>query len=273
MNEKSKILFTDLDDTLLNRKKQITPENALAIEEALDRGHKIVINTGRPLGGTLEQIQHLRLNRNGCYAVAYNGGLIYDCYTKEIIYKKSIPLPYVRYIFQQTRQAGIHCQTYNNNYLLAEKDSPFLQFYVAKTHMKYQIDPDLTEHLTEEPIKVLAIHDDCPEKLHIYRSSMENWAKGKISLFFSSNTYLEHVAEGVSKGAAMKILCQKLHVPIVNTIGAGDAENDITMLQTAHIGVAMKNAAPQVKSAAGYITENDCDHSGLAEIIKKFLLT
>ncbi len=44
-----RVLFTDLDGTLLNDAKEVTPGNQAAIDEALAKGHKIVVCTGRPL--------------------------------------------------------------------------------------------------------------------------------------------------------------------------------------------------------------------------------
>ena len=55
----SKIFFTDLDGTLLNDKKEITPGNRTAISEALSAGHKIVIATGRPLASARIQAERL----------------------------------------------------------------------------------------------------------------------------------------------------------------------------------------------------------------------
>ena len=52
---KQKILFLDLDGTLLNDRKEITAGNRRAIREALDRGHRIVITSGRPLKSSLAQ--------------------------------------------------------------------------------------------------------------------------------------------------------------------------------------------------------------------------
>ena len=75
MNTERKILFTDLDDTLLNRRKELPQENAEAINQALDAGHVIVFNTGRPLPAVLPLLKRLRLDRAGCFAVTYNGGL------------------------------------------------------------------------------------------------------------------------------------------------------------------------------------------------------
>lgn len=273
MKREPKILFTDLDDTLLDTHKHISPKNLSAIKDALRAGHYIVINTGRPLAATKGILQTLHLEEKGCYAVTYNGGLIYDCFKRTVLYQNSLPIPYVKYIFAQAEKAGLHCQTYSTTHLLSKKDTPELRSYVARTNIPYLIVPDFLETLAEEPIKILVIDDNNHERLVSYRSGIEKWAEGKISLFFSSDSYLEHVATGVSKGSAMQLLCQQLNVPIERTIAAGDAENDIPMLITAHTGVAMKNASLEIKKYADYITENDCNHSGIAEVIRKFLLT
>lgn len=117
---------------------------------------------------------------------------------------------------------------------------------------------------------VIDLHDRA--KMNAYRAAMEPWAKGKISMFYSSPHYLEHVPEHVSKGHAVKKLCELLQIPLANTVAAGDQENDISMIEAAAVGAAMKNATDAVKASADYITENDCNHSGVAEILRKFIL-
>ena len=76
---------------------------------------------------------------------------------------------------------------------------------------------------------------------------------------------------GVSKGSAIRRLCQLLEVPRENTYAAGDAENDIAMLRAAHMGIAMINGSEEVKKAADHVTKSDNDHGGIAEIIKNFI--
>lgn len=267
-----KILFTDLDGTLLNTQKEISPENAAAIDDALLAGHKIVISTGRPLCGCLKQIRDLHLDRPGCYAITYNGGLIYDCYEQKAIYRKSIPIPYVKQIFEEAKKRDLYCQTYSDECLLAPADTEELRQYIAHTGAPYRIDPALPEHLTEEPVKILVIDlEKGREYLDAYRNDMELLFNQKLSIFYSNPLYLEHVSYGISKGNAITWLCGHLQIPLSHTIAAGDQENDISMIRTAHIGVAMANAIPSVKSCADYITNADCDHSGIAEVIGRFM--
>ena len=76
MAENTRILFTDLDGTLLNDKKEITPGNQEAINQALEAGHKVVISTGRPLASGLIIAERAGLVKEGCYIIAFNGGQI-----------------------------------------------------------------------------------------------------------------------------------------------------------------------------------------------------
>ena len=97
--KRAKIFFTDLDGTLLNSRKQVSPEDKAAVLEALEQGCRIAVNTGRPLPAVLPLLERTGLNRQGCFAVTYNGGLIYDCGSGETLYKKTLPRMYVRHIF------------------------------------------------------------------------------------------------------------------------------------------------------------------------------
>lgn len=266
-----KILFTDLDGTLLNREKKISSSDLEAIARASRRGNITVISTGRSLSSARTYIQQLASVQERCYAILYNGGLIYDCKNQKALYQKTIPLPYVKYIFQQAEKFHIHCQTYEDGYVLAARDSEELREYASHASMPVRILPDPPAALTKEPFKILTscLHDG---NLHqAYRHSLENWAKDKISLFFSSEYYLEHVPLGVSKGSAVQRLCSLLNVPIEQTYAVGDAENDITMLKAVHIGIAMANGEEQVKNSADYITKSDNEHGGISEIIKNFI--
>ena len=63
-----------------------------------------------------------------------------------------------------------------------------------------------------------------------------------------------------------------LSIDIQNAYAAGDERNDISMIEAAGVGVAMKNAVEEAKAAADYITENDNNHDGIAEVIDKLIL-
>ena len=82
--------------------------------------------------------------------------------------------------------------------------------------------------------------------------------------------YLEYCPVGATKGYGVQFFRQFLNIPYENTVAIGDQENDIPMIQAAYIGAAMKNADQKTKDCANYISENDNNHSGVAEIIQRF---
>lgn len=266
-----KLLFTDLDGTLLDRDKKISSENLEAIARASQQGNMTVISTGRSLSSARPYIEKLASVQERCYAITYNGGLILDYTSRKILYQKTLPLPYVKYIFQQAEKFQIHCQTYEDGYVLAPKEREELREYAAHTSMPVRIVADPPAALTKEPFKILTSCLNDKELHQAYRRSLEEWARDKISLFFSSDYYLEHMPLGVSKGNAIDILCRILEVPKENTFAAGDAENDIAMLKAAHVGIAMANGTEEVKKSADWVTKSDNNHGGIAEIIKNFI--
>ncbi len=268
----TKILFTDLDGTLLNDQKQICPENRKAIDRALAAGHKIVITTGRPLVSAQKLSQELGLISEGCYSISFNGGIIYDCYKERVIFEQTLPHEDVRKLMNEAQKAGIHAQTYSDTCVIAEKPNEDFDRYASIIHIDKKIVPDVLKELgTKRPPKVLMIADH--KRLEQFRLDTQSWREGKIDAIFSCANYLEFLPYGVSKGNALKILCNLLCLPLSASIAAGDEQNDISMIQTAHIGAVMKNASDQMKTYGNYITLHDNNHGAIAEIIERFMLS
>ena len=268
-----KILFVDLDGTLLTDSKEITPENLRAIRRATSLGHAVVVTTGRPLASTAIQVEKLGLTTPGCYAITSNGALIYDAHRKETIFYRGVYRDCIREAFEEAYKFHIHPQTYSKQGALCERDDEEMQYYSASTLLPYEVVEDVTAVLEDDPIKLLFIDLRDRSRLEAFRAHMEPWAKkNRIDMFFSCDQYLEFLPEGINKGSGVRFICSHLGVPLENTLAAGDAENDITMLQAVHTPCVMKNADPEMFSYASYITERDNNHSGIAEIIEKFIL-
>lgn len=269
-----KILFVDLDGTLLNDEKEISQENRLAVEKAVSQGHTVVVTTGRALISTQKQVERLGLNTKGCYAITSNGALIYDTYTGEIVFHTGVPRHLIRPIFDEAYSFGLHAQTYTNEYAVCERAGREMEFYTRTTLLPYRLVPDAVAALSEDPVKLLFIDLDNKQNLENFRVHMKPYTDANgLDMFFSCEYYLEFLPHGINKGSGVRHLSGLLQVPIEHTVAAGDAENDITMLQAAGTACVMKNAAPGMEAYADYITEWDNNHSGIAEVIEKFLLS
>ena len=268
-----KILFLDLDGTLLNDEKEVTPENRAAIDQAIAMGHAIVVSTGRALVSAKKQVERLGLTKKGCYAITSNGALICDTHSWEIVFQTGVSRDLIRPCFEEAYAFGLHAQTYTRDYAVCEKAGREMEYYSRTTLLPYRVVEDAAAALTEDPVKLLFIDLDNKQNLINFQKHMEPFAREHgLDMFFSCDYYLEFLPHGINKGSGVRFLSRLLQVSPANTIAAGDAENDITMLETAGTACVMANAAPGMESYADYITRRDNNHSGVAEIIEKFLL-
>ena len=98
-----KILFTDLDGTLLNNESQVSAKTQNFIKDFIAAGNKLVLSSGRPLDSILEVKEQAKLDYPGIFIIANNGALVYDCDNKKPVRELRMPLSYVSYL--QARQA------------------------------------------------------------------------------------------------------------------------------------------------------------------------
>lgn len=268
-----KAIFLDLDGTLLTDDKRVPDVNRTAIERMLADGNSVVIATGRPLSSAIIQAERLGLTEPGCYLIAYNGGILYDTAERKEIFHASIPLELVRKVFEEANRRGIHIQTYQGTKVIVEPrcDDKEIRLYCSRILIEYEV-IDNVSLLEEEPVKMLIIDLADKAPLVEFMQWIGSWADDRLDCFFSNDEYVEIVPKGMNKGNAIRKMAELLNISVENTIAAGDAANDITMLQAAGVGCAMKNAAQEVKLAADYITEADNNSGGVAEIIERFVL-
>lgn len=266
------ILFTDLDGTLLDDRKEITTLNREAIDLALNAGRKIVISTGRPLPSARAQAQCLNLIKKGCYAITYNGAMIYDLYQSQILHADPLPTELVKPMFRFAHDSGLHIQTYNDTSILSEYEREELKQYASVNLLPYQIVPDIEKALPDHTYKLIVICDGTPEHLKQFQQKVNERYGDLVDTFYSSPIYLEIVAKNVSKGKAVHWLCDYLNVSVADSVAVGDAENDISMIKEAGIGAVMCNASESIRKYGDYITTSDNNHDGVAEIIHRFFL-
>lgn len=272
-----KLLFTDLDDTLLNNKSQVSPGTKAFLDEFLAAGNRLVLSSGRPIMSVMEVKEAAGLHQPGIFLSGSNGTRIYDCDRQCTILKKGLPLSYVSYLQEQAKALSLHIQTYREkdgeeDTIISPADDEEVRYYRQKIHLSLKISENLVSALDDEPCKMLAVSLHNFDKLETFRKNIADWAENKIRTIYSSDKYLEVYPWDAGKGSSLLFLCDHLGVPVSDTFAAGDAENDISMLDAAGCGIAMKNASDKVKAHADVITDLDNDQDGLADTLRKLML-
>lgn len=280
----AKILFTDLDGTLLTTDKKISKELRKKLIEMIKCGHSLALASGRPINSILEVLSWLdikdeviKLRKKDCgtggiYATAYNGAVLYDCLEDKPIEEYYVPMRVAQKLFDMAEERGIHIQTYADDHIVSNVDDDAIKYYTQFIHMPYTVGSDLASELLHDPFKALAIDLESREKLEKLREDIEASELAEyITCAYSNKSYLEFYNKKAGKGNALVNMCRALNILEKNSIAAGDEENDISMIEAAGTGVAMANANPIVKARADYVTERDNDNDGMVEVIERFI--
>lgn len=268
---KIKVLALDLDGTLTNHEKKITPRTRAALEAAMAQGVTLVLASGRPTVGVRPVAEELGLYEKGGCILSYNGGTIVDCRTGEILYQKRLPAGVVPELCAFAAQQDVAILTYNDEGVVTERpDDPWAaQEGVINKIPMIKIE-DLAAYVDYPVSKMLLTLD--PAKMDaVCRAGQAQFA-GRIDLYPSCGFFLEAVPLGVAKDASLEALLARMGLDRENLMACGDGLNDRSMLLYAGVGVAMQNADEAVKQVADYVTQADNDHDGVAEAVEKFIL-
>lgn len=264
------LLFSDMDGTLLNSQKCISPATRDAIDQMTAAGHSLVLTSGRALPSIMKVKETQALNYPHMLIIAHNGAQVYDCDSKTNILEHRLEWDDMCFIISEALKRGLYIQAYDEEGLICRKKTEECMYYIEHTLLPVRFADDLPGALDRPSYKLIAIHLTDHERLEQFRRDMLPLLGDRVQILFSNDKYLEFFPVSAGKGNAVRFVERYLHVPHSHTFAAGDAENDISMLQAAGTGVAMQNAEPAVKAAADIITVLDNDHDGLVEVMEKY---
>lgn len=264
-----KLIALDMDGTLLKEDKTISKENFEAIKKAKEKGVKVVLSTGRPKKGIEKHLKELDLISNEDYCVTYNGSVIENTGTQEIIFKKLLASEDAHYLYSLSKELDINIHALTPTSCIAPKLSKYTELEVTLNAIDFE-EVDFTTLTDSTPIVKIMFVDE-PDKLSEAIAKLPEEIYEKYTVVQSAPFFLEFLDKTVNKGAGVKALADSLGINKNEVICIGDAGNDIHMIEYAGLGVAMGNAFSEVKKIANYITYTN-EEDGVAHIINKFIL-
>ncbi len=125
----TKILFTDLDGTLLDSRKQISPYTREVLEKWSRAGHKLALCSGRDVNSVKDVKRYLHLDLPNMYVIGYNGGQIYDCTEDKTIHRVALTLEQTAHILEEADKCGVHVHTYTETNIVSPKEDEELVYY------------------------------------------------------------------------------------------------------------------------------------------------
>ena len=267
--KKYKALALDIDGTLLNTKKQVTPKVLEGIQTLQNAGIPVMIASGRPEQGIAHVAKAIGMDVHGGYVLSYNGGKITEYKTGETVYNNTVPMEYNTEIIEYA--AGIPTAailTYERDAIITEmpeNEYVLLESRVVKMPVKKVA--SLKEAVVSPVNKFLIVGK--PEVLKQYVSKMAEQFRGRLNIFQSEPFFIEIVPLGIDKAKSLDYLLGTLGLSGEELVACGDGGNDVTMIAYAGMGIAMENACEEVKRVAKDITSS-CDEDGVARAIEKY---
>lgn len=264
------LIALDLDGTLTNRDKIITPRTKKALMELQESGKKIVLASGRPTVGMTKLAKELELARYGSYLLSFNGGMIVDCRTGEVIFSRLLPVESYEKIFALARKEQVDVFTYEGRTLITDNaKNPYAVLEKDIDGMELKQVEDLTSYVTFGVPKIVLTEDG--DFLAMVEPRVKAAMGRDFNVYRSEPYYLEVLPKGIDKGRSLIRLLDLMGLKKEQMIACGDGYNDLTMIQAAGLGVAMENAVLPVRKAAGYITYSN-NEDGVAHVVEKFML-
>jgi len=274
-----KLITLDMDGTLLTSARTISDRTAAAIKEAARNGKTVALCTGRSVSEITDYVNRIPDVR---YAICVSGGLVYDLWEKKPVYRGLMSPETVRAALRITDAEEPMIQFLEEELIVERSKCRNAETY----HMgEYR---ELFDRIAIQVDDIHAFYEAAPfpvAKMNLYhkdtaakeRNRSRILASGlPVSLKDAEITSLEFSDRNVNKGEGLKKLCEHLGISVEETVSAGDAANDIDVLKTAGLPIAMGNAWPEIKKTVlerNGVIVSDNDHDGCAEAIEKYLLS
>ena len=265
------IIVLDLDGTLTNRDKIITPRTKEALMEAQKIGKKVVLASGRPTPGVLPLAEELCLKEYGGYILSFNGGMIINCATGEVVFSQLLPVEANRKIIELAEEHRVDFLTYEGDHIVTNnKENEYGQKESWITHMPLVEVESTKEYLNFQVPKFLMLDDG--DYLALVEPRVKAALGKNFSVYRSEPFFLEILPKGIDKALSLARLLEVIGMTKDVMIACGDGYNDLTMIQFAGLGVAMENAVLPLRKIADYITDSN-DDDGVGKVVEKFMLS
>jgi len=264
-----RLLACDLDGTLIGDDMTLSPRVRQALAQAQDRGVQVTLATGRGFPETLPFARALGISLP---LICYQGGLVKHPASGELFYRATMPRSLVLDALDMARTRDWHMVVYLDDRLYLETFERPRHFYYGLLGQKIEQVGDLAQVIREgvqEPDKFVFVAEPA-EADHIY-AMLNARFDGQMVVVRSHDLFVEGNPLGVNKGDALEWLAGYLNIPQARVMAIGDQDNDLTMIQWAGLGIAMRGGDRAVQAVADWVAP-PLSEDGAAVAIERFLI-
>jgi len=251
--EIKRLVVSDMDGTLLDKQQRISTETQQAVLRFLDQGGKFAVATGRSMSGTARFVAPLGIQ----YGILLNGALLYDFVNARAIETHPLPEAESRAIVETIleRYPNISVQVYGEQVICLLQGNDIVSAKGTREEFSDLVTP--TEFLPKEWLKI-TLSGSVPDILDLQEHAASTYPN--LKLLRSSTHFCEINGLGVTKGVGLATIANMYGLTLADTVAVGDNENDLPMLQTAGLALAVDNACDSVRKAAHHILPDHNEH-------------
>lgn len=264
------MIALDIDGTLTNSKKEITPATLNALIDLQKRGKKVILASGRPTPGLRSFAEQLQFDIYGGYLLAYNGAKIINYKTKETIVNQTLPQDMLPLLHQFALENHIGIISYEGDGVIAGNGiDKYIELEARINGIPYKEVDNFSDYITFPVNKCLMTGED--DYMAEMEKKLTKLYGDRLSIYRSEAFFLEIMPQHVDKANSLSKLLAHQGITREHLVACGDGYNDMSMIRYAGLGVAMSNAREEVKKEADYITLSN-DEDGVLAVIDKFFL-
>lgn len=259
-----KIFVSDLDQTLLDLEHELPEETKELVKKVREHGHYFGIATGRPMESAEFTIPNI--SEIFDFAVYENGGIIHDFHSGDIHVDHLLDKETIVEIIEIGRRNGSNPTVTHDGYFYTDDASRYATYGPGFLERLRIV--DVLEILESHHPKVIFRGEE--DELLELENLLNNSSEGRYRAFKSANDILEVMHPHINKFAGITWFLDKHNLSPESLITFGDNNNDIEMLEGAHLGIAVSNATDQAKNAADKIIGSHVDNA-VFHFVKEYL--
>lgn len=256
----------DLDDTLLRDDLSVSQFTVDTFRMLHSSGFLFIAASGRTLMSMKPFVDRL-----GCVSlcIGCNGALIWNPETGNVVHRELFSAELCKEIARFGNEHHCYAQTYSDDRFFFNEYSEYSEKYAAASMLPGEYVGNLENFIREPRSKILMMADEA--KIASMLKEAESVFSGRVSVTCSKPWFLEFNPPGATKGIALKKAAELLNIQVQEIAAFGDSLNDISMLQTAGLSVAVANARKEVLS----LCDDRCrsnQEDGVAEYLAEKVL-
>jgi Cof subfamily protein (haloacid dehalogenase superfamily) len=241
------------------------PRTVAAVAAVRDAGIRVIVVTGRMFRSVRPYLEQLGLHDP---VVCYQGAVVAELDTGRFLLHEPIPVELAREAVAAVVDEGYHLNCYVDDELYVAEVTKEARAYADFQNLPIHAVGDLLAWLDAPPTKLVAVGD--PEALDGLEVRLRAHFGDRLFISKSLPFFLELASPRVSKGSGLAFVAEHLGIPQERTVGVGDGENDVELLEWAGYGVAVANAHRRVLAIADWVAPS-AQEEGVAAMLEAYL--